>query len=58
MVEIKILKAMMYQSKVVAPGEVIALGKADAAYCVSIGRAEFIEAAKPKKAAKAKDATE
>ena len=46
MVEIKILKAMMYQSKVVAPGEVIALGKADAAYCVSIGRAEFIEAAK------------
>ena len=31
MVEIKILKAMMYQSKVVAPGEVIALGKADAA---------------------------
>lgn len=55
MVEIKIIKAMLYGGKVVEPGEVIALGEADAAYCVSIGRAEFIEAAKPKKSDKSKE---
>ena len=59
MVEIKILKAMLHRGKVVKPGEVIAMGSADAAYCVSIGRAEVIEPAKPKtKASKAKESAE
>lgn len=47
MVEIRILKRMMHGGKPIEPGEVVAMGKADAAYCVSIGRAEFIESAKP-----------
>ena len=63
MIEAKTLKPLWYDGKPTAVGSVINLTDSDFADLASIGRVERIETldeplAKPKKAAKAKDATE
>ena len=54
--EVQVIKAMYFQGKPVAPGEVIDLPPADAQYLIGIGRVESIGevVAKPVKRTKAK----
>jgi hypothetical protein len=54
--EVQVTKAMYFQGKPVAPGEVIDLPPADAQYLIGIGRVESIgeAVAKPKESKRTK----